>query len=170
MVRRIPTNKTGSMKCELTGKVEDKEPGPGDEIEHRSGLSGFTLITGPFNVKEHVLITIFASSSAGNPYVIHLVSAVKILIYGKTLTFWVALIVVVMTQGITRKKARPKGGLTCNEFFLIVFICNFAYYVLPGYLFPMVTSFSWGGGDDGRRTCSSHQPSPHLFSQFLPSH
>lgn len=38
---------------------------------------------------------------------------------------------------------RPKGGLTRNQFFLIAFICSFAYYVLPGYLFPMLTSLSW---------------------------
>nr|GEU52662.1 oligopeptide transporter 7-like [Tanacetum cinerariifolium] len=94
----------------------------------------------------------------------------------KTLTFWVALIVVVTTQvlgfgwaGIYRrylvepatmwwpqnlvqvslfralhdKDERPKGGLTRNEFFIIAFICNFAYYALPGYLFPMLTSFFW---------------------------
>lgn len=57
----------------------------------------FSLNPGPFNVKEHVLITIFANSGAGNPYAIHIVSAVKIF-YGKTLTFWVSLIVVVTTQ------------------------------------------------------------------------
>ncbi|GJU18362.1 oligopeptide transporter 7-like protein [Tanacetum coccineum] len=34
----------------------------------------FTLNPGPFNVKEHVLITIFANSGAGNPYAIHIVS------------------------------------------------------------------------------------------------
>ncbi|KAM7520080.1 hypothetical protein LguiB_019042 [Lonicera macranthoides] len=57
----------------------------------------FTLNPGPFNVKEHVLITIFASSGAGNPYAIHIVSAVKVF-YKKELTFWVSLIVVVTTQ------------------------------------------------------------------------
>ncbi|KAL7255667.1 hypothetical protein ACSBR1_009738 [Camellia fascicularis] len=30
-----------------------------------------------------------------------------------------------------------------NQFFLIAFICSFAYYVIPGYLFPMLTAFSW---------------------------
>ena len=57
----------------------------------------FTLNPGPFNVKEHVLITIFANSGAGNPYAIHIVSAVKIF-YGKNLTFFVALLVVLTTQ------------------------------------------------------------------------
>jgi OPT family oligopeptide transporter len=59
----------------------------------------FTLNPGPFNVKEHVLITIFANSGAGNVYAIYLVSAVK-LFYKKNLTFLVALVVVITTQVI----------------------------------------------------------------------
>ncbi|KAI3878382.1 hypothetical protein MKW98_001797 [Papaver atlanticum] len=34
-------------------------------------------------------------------------------------------------------------GLTRNQFFLIALVCSFAYYLLPGYLFPMLTSLSW---------------------------
>ncbi|GFP92654.1 oligopeptide transporter 7 [Phtheirospermum japonicum] len=135
----------------------------------------FTLNPGRFNVKEHVLITIFANSGAANPYSIHIVSAVKIF-YGRTLTFWVALGVVLTTQllgfgwaGLFRrylvepaamwwpqnlvqvslfralheKEVRTKGGSTRNQFFLIAFLCSFAYYVFPGYLFPKLTSVSW---------------------------
>ncbi|KAK7845772.1 oligopeptide transporter 7 [Quercus suber] len=57
----------------------------------------FTLNPGPFNVKEHVLITIFANSGARSVYSIHLVSAVK-LFYKKELTFMVALVVVITSQ------------------------------------------------------------------------
>jgi hypothetical protein len=57
----------------------------------------FTLNPGPFNVKEHVLITIFANSGAGNVYAIHIVSAVKIF-YKKNLTFLAALVIVITTQ------------------------------------------------------------------------
>ncbi|KAK4583944.1 hypothetical protein RGQ29_021890 [Quercus rubra] len=135
----------------------------------------FTLNPGPFNVKEHVLITIFANSGAGNVFSIYLVNAVK-LFYKKELNFMVALVVVITSQvmgfgwaGLFRrylvdpaamwwpqnlvqvslfralheKEERPKGGLTQNQFFLIAFICSFAYYVFPGYIFPMLTSFSW---------------------------
>ncbi|KAK9990167.1 hypothetical protein SO802_025152 [Lithocarpus litseifolius] len=135
----------------------------------------FNLNPGPFNVKEHVLITIFANSGAGNVFSIYLVSAVK-LFYKKELTFLVALVIVITSQmmgfgwaGLFRrylvdpaamwwpqnlvqvslfralheKEERPKGGLTQNQFFLIAFVCSFAYYVFPGYLFPMLTSFSW---------------------------
>jgi len=135
----------------------------------------FTLNPGPFNVKEHVLITIFANSGAGSVYAIHIVSAVKVF-YKQTISFFVALLVVLTTQilgfgwaGIYRKylvepaamwwpynlvqvslfralhekEARSKGSLTRNQFFLVAFVCSFAYYVFPGYLFQMLTSMSW---------------------------
>ncbi|XP_052196963.1 oligopeptide transporter 7-like isoform X2 [Diospyros lotus] len=135
----------------------------------------FTLNPGPFNVKEHVLITIFANSGAGNVDAIYVVNAVKIF-YRKNMTFVVALMVVVTTQvmgfgwaGLFRRllvepaqmwwpqnlvhvslfralheeEERPRGGLTRNKFFYIAFICSFAYYAFPGYLFPMLTSLSW---------------------------
>ncbi|KAE8699830.1 Oligopeptide transporter 9 [Hibiscus syriacus] len=162
----------------------------------------FTMNPGPFNMKEHVLITIFANSGAGTVYATHILSAVK-LYYKRNLTFIPALLVMMTTQvlgfgwaGIFRKylvepgemwwpsnlvmvslfrysfsciiaslcrwsyigpyridcyycralhekEKRPKGGTTLNQFFLLVLICSFAYYVLPGYLFSTLTSFSW---------------------------
>ncbi|KAK4748696.1 hypothetical protein SAY87_015282 [Trapa incisa] len=57
----------------------------------------FTLNPGPFNVKEHVLITIFANSGAGTVYAIHVVTVVKVF-YKKHITFFVSLIVVITTQ------------------------------------------------------------------------
>ncbi|KAI3948136.1 hypothetical protein MKX01_014735 [Papaver californicum] len=41
------------------------------------------------------------------------------------------------------KETKSKGGLSRIHFFLVAFACSFAYYVLPGYLFPMLTSLSW---------------------------
>ncbi|CAG7894330.1 unnamed protein product [Brassica rapa] len=135
----------------------------------------FTLNPGPFNVKEHVLITIFANAGAGSVYAIHIITVVKAY-YMKNMTFFVSFIVIVTTQvlgfgwaGIFRKylvepaamwwpanlvqvslfralhekEERAKGGLTRTQFFLIAFICSFAYYVFPGYLFQMLTSLSW---------------------------
>ncbi|XAR52177.1 hypothetical protein NMG60_11020107 [Bertholletia excelsa] len=135
----------------------------------------FTLNPGPFNVKEHVLITIFANSGAGSVYATHILSAVK-LFYKKKLSFLPAFVVMITTQvlgfgwaGIFRKylvdpgemwwpgnlvqvslfralhekDKRPKGGTTRTQFFLIAFICGFAYYIFPGFLFPMLTAFSW---------------------------
>ncbi|TYH98743.1 hypothetical protein ES332_A11G018500v1 [Gossypium tomentosum] len=135
----------------------------------------FSMNPGPFNMKEHVLITIFANSGAGSVYATHILSAVK-LYYKRKLTFLPALLVMITTQvlgfgwaGIFRKylvepgemwwpsnlvmvslfralhdkEERPKGGTTLNQFFLLVLICSFAYYVLPAYLFTTLTSFSW---------------------------
>lgn len=41
------------------------------------------------------------------------------------------------------KEVRSRGGVTRNQFFLVAFVCSFAYYVFPGYLFPKLTSISW---------------------------
>ena len=57
----------------------------------------FSLNPGPFNVKEHVLITIFANSGAGTVYAIHVITAVRVF-YGKHITFFVSLLVVLTTQ------------------------------------------------------------------------
>lgn len=146
-----------------------------DRIFFRGTRFEFTMNPGPFNVKEHVLITIFANSGAGTVYAIHVVTGVKIF-YARHITFFVSLLVVLTTQilgfgwaGIFRrylvepaamwwpanlvqvslfralheKEERPKGGLTRTQFFVIAFICSFAFYVFPGYLFQMLTSLSW---------------------------
>jgi OPT family oligopeptide transporter len=57
----------------------------------------FSLNPGPFNVKEHVLITIFANSGAGTVYAIHVITAVRVF-YGKHISFFVSLLVVLTTQ------------------------------------------------------------------------
>lgn len=57
----------------------------------------FTLNPGPFNVKEHVLITIFANSGAGSVYATHILTAVKLL-YRRPLPFLPAFIVMLTTQ------------------------------------------------------------------------
>ncbi|XP_042011367.1 oligopeptide transporter 7-like [Salvia splendens] len=146
-----------------------------DRVFFRGTRWEFTLNPGPFNVKEHVLITIFANSGAGTVYAIHIVTAVKVF-YQKHISFSVSLIVVITTQvlgfgwaGIYRrylvepaamwwpanlvqvslfralheKDEREKGGVSRTQFFVIAFICSFAYYIFPGYLFQMLTSISW---------------------------
>lgn len=57
----------------------------------------FSMNPGPFNMKEHVLITIFANSGAGSVYATHILSAVK-LYYKRKLTFLPALLVMITTQ------------------------------------------------------------------------
>ncbi|KAI4307841.1 hypothetical protein L6164_030978 [Bauhinia variegata] len=36
----------------------------------------------------------------------------------------------------------PKGGYSGLQFFFLVFVSNFAYYIIPGYLFPSIASIS----------------------------
>lgn len=57
----------------------------------------FSLNPGPFNVKEHVLITIFANVGAGSVYATHILSAVK-LYYKKPLGFIPAFLIMLTTQ------------------------------------------------------------------------
>ena len=38
---------------------------------------------------------------------------------------------------------RRKGGLTRLQFFLVVLVSSFAYYIVPGYLFQSVTALSF---------------------------
>ncbi|KAL0296396.1 UNVERIFIED_CONTAM: Oligopeptide transporter 7 [Sesamum radiatum] len=68
-----------------------------DRVFFRGTRWEFTLNPGPFNVKEHVLITIFANSGAGTVYAIHVVTAVKVF-YKQHISFFVSLIVVITTQ------------------------------------------------------------------------
>lgn len=57
----------------------------------------FSMNPGPFNIKEHVLITIFANSGAGSVYATHILTAVKLL-YKRELTFLPALLIMLTTQ------------------------------------------------------------------------
>uniref|UniRef100_A0A452ZTL7 Oligopeptide transporter 7 n=1 Tax=Aegilops tauschii subsp. strangulata TaxID=200361 RepID=A0A452ZTL7_AEGTS len=57
----------------------------------------FTLNPGPFNVKEHVLITIFANAGAGSVFAINLVTVLRVF-YGKPISFLVSLLVVLTSQ------------------------------------------------------------------------
>ncbi|KAM6555507.1 hypothetical protein CsatB_002526 [Cannabis sativa] len=135
----------------------------------------FTMNPGPFNIKEHVLITIFANSGAGTVYAAHILTAVKLL-YKRSLTILPAFIVMLTTQvlgfgwaGIFRrylvepgemwwpsnlvqvslfralheKDKRVKGETTRTQYFILALVCSFAYYIIPGYFFLMLTSFSW---------------------------
>ncbi|KAJ0986924.1 hypothetical protein J5N97_005280 [Dioscorea zingiberensis] len=134
----------------------------------------FSLNPGPFNMKEHVLITIFANAGNGSVYAVNIITAVKAF-YHRKMTASVAFLLSLTTQmlgygwaGLFRKylvdspymwwptnlvqvslfrtlheeEKRPKGGLTRMQFFLVVLVCSFTYYTIPGYLFPSISMFS----------------------------
>ncbi|KAH7526070.1 hypothetical protein JRO89_XSUnG0067500 [Xanthoceras sorbifolium] len=138
----------------------------------------FSLNPGPFNIKEHVIITIFAncgvSTGGGDAYSIGAITVMKAY-YKQSLSFICGLLIVLTTQvmgygwaGMLRRylvdpvemwwpanlaqvslfralheKEQKNKGLTRMQFFLIVFFASFLYYALPGYLFPILTFFSW---------------------------
>lgn len=134
----------------------------------------FTLNPGPFNMKEHVLITIFASNGENSAYAMHIITSLKAFyhrnvnivaayllmqttmlfgygwagIYRKILVdspymWWPEnLIQVSLFRSLHDEEKRQKGGVTRLQFFLMVFITSFAYYVVPGYLFPSLSAIS----------------------------
>lgn len=138
----------------------------------------FSLNPGPFNMKEHVIITIFAncgvSFGGGDAYSIGAITVMKAY-YKQNLSFLCGLFIVLTTQilgygwaGMLRRylvypvemwwpsnlaqvslfralhEKDPKSkGLTRMQFFLIAMTASFLYYTVPGYLFPIMTFFSW---------------------------
>ncbi|XP_047310705.1 oligopeptide transporter 3-like [Impatiens glandulifera] len=138
----------------------------------------FCLNPGPFNIKEHVIITVMAncgvSMGGGDAYSIGAITVMKAY-YKQNLGFLCGLVIVLTTnmvgygwagmlrrylvdpvemwwpsnlaqvslfRALHEKKTKAKG-LTRMEFFLIFMAASFAYYALPGYLFPILTFFSW---------------------------
>ncbi|PKA55841.1 Oligopeptide transporter 5 [Apostasia shenzhenica] len=134
----------------------------------------FSLNPGPFSMKEHCLISIFAGAGAGGLYAVHVITVVKAFyrrdihpmagfllaqttqllgfgwagIYRKYLVespymWWPAnLVQVSLFRALHQKEKRKKGRLTGFQFFLIVFITSFAYYAVPGFLFPVISTIS----------------------------
>ena len=106
----------------------------------------FTLNPGPFNVKEHVLITIFANSGAGNVFSIYLVNAVK-LFYKKELNFMVALVVVITSQvmgfgwaGLFRRYLVDPAAMWWPQNLVQVSLFRYFIYIYI-YIFIVVTIF-----------------------------
>ncbi|KAL4628031.1 hypothetical protein ACB092_05G208800 [Castanea dentata] len=135
----------------------------------------FSLNPGPFNLKEHVLITIFANSGSNSVYAINIITIVKVfyhrgihpvaaillshttqlLGYGwaglfrkhlidSSYMWWPSnLVQVSLFRALHDVETRPKGGLTRLQFFLMVLVTSFAYYIVPNYLFPSITALSF---------------------------
>ncbi|KAJ4881143.1 oligopeptide transporter [Raphanus sativus] len=138
----------------------------------------WSLNPGPFNIKEHVIITIFANCGVayggGDAYSIGAITVMKAY-YKQSLSFICGLFIVLTTQilgygwaGILRRylvdpvdmwwpsnlaqvslfralheKEHKSKSLTRMQFFLVALGASFLYYALPGYLFPILTFFSW---------------------------
>ncbi|KAJ9672443.1 hypothetical protein PVL29_025881 [Vitis rotundifolia] len=147
---------------------------PRKEIKVPVAKWSFSLNPGPFNLKEHVLITIFANAGTGGVYAVNIITIVKAF-YDRSLNPTASYLLVQTTQllgygwaGLFRKylvdspymwwpanlvqvslfrtlhetEKRSKGGLTRLQFFVIVFISSFTYYLVPGFLFPSISCIS----------------------------
>ncbi|CAN7081765.1 unnamed protein product [Brassica oleracea var. botrytis] len=134
-----------------------------------------SLNPGPFNMKEHVLITMFANTGAGGAYATSIITIVKafyhrnldptaamlllqttrLLGYGWAGVFrkflvdspymwWPSnLVQVSLFRALHEKEEKREGQQTRLRFFLIVFFLSFAYYIIPGYIFPSISSLSF---------------------------
>lgn len=145
------------------------------------GGGEWSLNPGPFNMKEHVLISIFANAGYAfghvSAYAVMIVDIIRAF-YGRSISFFAAWLLIITTQvlgygwaGLMRKyvvepahmwwpstlvqvslfralhekEEFPKGSrqISRSKFFLVALICSFAWYAVPGYLFPALTSISW---------------------------
>jgi len=91
---------------------------PDREVRVLGGrLGSFNLNPGPFNVKEHVIITIFAncgvSYGGGDAYSIGAITVIKAY-YKQTLSFVLALLIVLTTQVRPVQPARHLSLLTAS--------------------------------------------------------
>ncbi|XP_028557152.1 oligopeptide transporter 5-like [Dendrobium catenatum] len=135
----------------------------------------FSLNPGPFTMKEHCLITVFAGTGAHGVYSVHLFTVVKafyhrkinlmaafllahtsqLLGYGWAGIFrkylvespymwWPGnLVQVSLFKALHQKENRKRGAITRFQFFIIVFISSFAYYAIPGFIFPAISAISF---------------------------
>ncbi|OEL21098.1 Oligopeptide transporter 4 [Dichanthelium oligosanthes] len=141
----------------------------------------WSLNPGPFNMKEHVLISIFANAGfafgGGSAYAVGIVNIIRAF-YHRRISFFTGWLLVITTQvlgygwaGLMRKyvvepahmwwpgtlvqvslfralhekEEFPKGSrqISRSKFFLVALACSFAWYAVPGYLFPVLSSVSW---------------------------
>ncbi|XP_058068223.1 oligopeptide transporter 5-like [Magnolia sinica] len=130
---------------------------------------------GPFNIKEHVLISVLAYAGTLPPYSLAIVSQMKVFFHRK-INPLAALLVTLTSQLLGygfaglfikilvespymwypalmpfvwlfrtwhEKIVRQKGQLTRLQFFIIVAISSFAYYIVPNYFFPSISALSF---------------------------
>ncbi|KAK9134007.1 hypothetical protein Scep_013535 [Stephania cephalantha] len=135
----------------------------------------FSMNPGPFNMKEHVLITIFAGTGANSLYAVGIITIVKAFYYrpihplaafllsmttqmlgygwaglfrkflvDSPYMWWPSnLVQVSLFRALHEEEKRRKGGLTRLQFFFIVLVTSFSYYIVPNYFFPSITALSF---------------------------
>ncbi|KAJ2783838.1 hypothetical protein GGI15_002443 [Coemansia interrupta] len=111
--------------------------------KHTFNTFGFrwSLNPGPFSVKEHVLISIFANASTGTTYALDIIVARKFWI-GPPLTFGAGVLLALTSQligysfsGIFHRFLVVPDAML----FWAAFALSFAWYFVPGWFFPTLT-------------------------------
>ncbi|XP_078162562.1 oligopeptide transporter 4-like [Carex rostrata] len=166
---QIASLPVGHLLAKILPEKKFHIPGFGDRL--------FSLNPGPFNIKEHVLISIFANAGYafgnGSAYAVSIVNIIKAF-YKRNISFVAGWLLIITTQvlgygwaGLMRKYVvdpahmwwpstlvqvslfralHEKDGsqhMSRANFFLIVLVCSFVWYLFPGFLFPTLTSISW---------------------------
>ncbi|XP_059653162.1 oligopeptide transporter 4 [Cornus florida] len=140
------------------------------------GPKTFSFNPGPFNMKEHVLISIFANAGSafgnGSAYAVGIITIIKAF-YIRNISFLAGWILIITTQvlgygwaGLLRKYVvepahmwwpgtlvqvslfralheREEKRMSRAKFFVIALACSFSWYLIPGYLFPTLSTISW---------------------------
>ncbi|KAL0692025.1 hypothetical protein Bca4012_059205 [Brassica carinata] len=117
------------------------------------GSTRFSLNPGPFNMKEHVLISIFANAGSafgsGSAYAVGIVTIIKAF-YHKNISFIAGWLLIITTQvlgygwaGLLRKYVVEPAHMWWPSTLVQVSLFRFGWYVVPGYLFTTLTSISW---------------------------
>ncbi|KAF8365045.1 hypothetical protein HHK36_032951 [Tetracentron sinense] len=113
----------------------------------------FSMNPGPFSMKEHALISIFASTGSESPTVMAIATTIKAYYHRKVNPLAFVLMTIssqlmgygfagLLMRTLHEPEVRPKRQLTRMQFFLIVLVCSFAYYIVPNYFFPSITALS----------------------------
>ncbi|KAJ4836180.1 hypothetical protein Tsubulata_044062, partial [Turnera subulata] len=160
----IATLPIGRFMAKTLPKTKFRLPGFGNRE--------FSLNPGPFNVKEHVLISIFANVGSGTAYAISIIDIIMAF-YRRRISFVASFLLVLTTQvlgygwaGIMRRfvvdpaemwwpsslvqvslfralHEKDNRRMSRGKFFIIALVCSFSWYVVPGYFFPVLSMVSW---------------------------
>ncbi|KAK6125538.1 hypothetical protein DH2020_040717 [Rehmannia glutinosa] len=114
------------------------------------GSREFSLNPGPFNMKEHVLISIFANAGSafgsGSAYAVGIVlgygwaGILRKYVVEPAEMWWPSSLVQVSLFRALHEKDSSKNSRA--RFFLIALACSFSWYIFPGYLFPTLSNLS----------------------------
>ncbi|KAI8548485.1 hypothetical protein RHMOL_Rhmol07G0277300 [Rhododendron molle] len=120
------------------------------ERKFRIGSREYSVNPGPFNMKEHVLISVFANAGSGTAYAVGIVNIVlgygwagilRKYVVDPALMWWPNSLVQVSLFRALHEK--DKSRMSRGKFFLIALACSFSWYLFPGYLFPTLSNISW---------------------------